>query len=105
MAQGDPHPRHRQAIREHSTDARRGEGCATCRRSSATCSNAWQRAWRHGQTLETPRQRYETANAAALATLESVGGGALHLGARFWSEGFRERRPAGSAGRPSGRAR
>jgi hypothetical protein len=43
-----------------------------------------------GQTLSTLRLRYDAAFGAALATLEKVGDDEFHLGAQFWSEGFRD---------------
>jgi uncharacterized protein (TIGR03083 family) len=53
--------------------------------------NAWAtRLAARGQTLATLRQRYDAAHAAALALLDSLGDDELQLGARFWSEGFRD---------------
>jgi len=43
-----------------------------------------------GQTRHTLRQRYDAAFAAALATLDGVRDDEFQLGARFWSEGFRD---------------
>jgi len=43
-----------------------------------------------GQTLQSLRRRYDAAADAALATLEGVRDDELHLGARFWGEGFRD---------------
>src|SRR5919206_8467 len=43
-----------------------------------------------GQTLATLQQRYDAAFATALALLDSLGDDELGLGARFWSEGFRD---------------
>jgi hypothetical protein len=53
--------------------------------------NAWvTRLAARGQTLESLRQRYDAAFAAAIATLDGVGDNEWQLGARFWSEGFRD---------------
>jgi uncharacterized protein (TIGR03083 family) len=53
--------------------------------------NAWAtRLAARGQTLETLRHRYEAAFATALATLDGLRDEELQLGARFWSEGFRD---------------
>lgn len=41
-----------------------------------------------GQTLETVRQRYEAAYAAAVDALEAVDDQTLSAGANFWGEGF-----------------
>jgi hypothetical protein len=43
-----------------------------------------------GQTLDSLRHRYDIAIDAALETLEGVGDNEFGLGARFWSEGFRD---------------
>ncbi len=43
-----------------------------------------------GQTRHTLRRRYDAALAAALATLDGVRDDEFQLGARFWSEGFRD---------------
>jgi DinB superfamily len=53
--------------------------------------NAWAtRLAARGQTLERLRHRSDAAFACALATLDGVRDDELHLGARFWSEGFRD---------------
>jgi hypothetical protein len=53
--------------------------------------NAWgTRLAARGQTLDRLRGRYDTAFAAALATLDGLRDHELHRGARFWSEGFRD---------------
>ena len=43
-----------------------------------------------GQSLDSLRRRYDAAFTAALTTLDDVADDELHLGARFWSEGFRD---------------
>jgi hypothetical protein len=43
-----------------------------------------------GQTLDTLRQRHDAACAAAIAKLDGVRDDEFQLGARFWSEGFRD---------------
>jgi DinB superfamily len=53
--------------------------------------NAWAtRLAARGRTIETLRQRYDAAYSAALALLDGLGDDELQLGARFWSEGFRD---------------
>lgn len=53
--------------------------------------NAWAtRLAARGQTLERLRQRYDAAYSAALTTLDGIRDGEFHLGAQFWSEGFRD---------------
>jgi hypothetical protein len=53
--------------------------------------NAWAtRLAARGQTLQTLRQRYDAAQAAALATLDGLHDDEFQLGACFWSEGFRD---------------
>jgi DinB superfamily len=71
--------------------ARQGKGMFNLPPLLRDVLNAWAtRLAARGQTLETLRQRYDAAYAAALATLDGVRDDEFQLGAHFWSEGFRD---------------
>ena len=71
--------------------ARQGKGMYNFPPLVRDALNAWAtRLGARGQTLESLRRRYDAAFAAALATLDGVAEGEFQLGARFWSEGFRD---------------
>jgi ubiquinone/menaquinone biosynthesis C-methylase UbiE len=71
--------------------ARKGQGMFNFPPPLRDLLNAWgTRLAARDQTLSRLRQRYETAFTGALATLDGVSDDELHLGARFWSEGFRD---------------
>jgi uncharacterized protein (TIGR03083 family) len=70
--------------------AKRGRGMFNFPPLVRDLLNAWlTRAAARGQTLERLRRRYDTAFDAALTTFDGLSDNELHLGARFWSEGFR----------------
>ena len=68
----------------------RARACTTSHRSCATAERLGNPSGSRGQTLESLRRRYDAAFAAALSTLDGVGEDEFQLGARFWSEGFRD---------------
>jgi hypothetical protein len=71
--------------------ARQGKGMYNFPPLVRDTLNAWAtRLGARGQTRASLRCRYDAAFAAALATLDGVGEDEFQLGARFWSEGFRD---------------
>ena len=73
------------------TNARKGKGMFNYPPRIRDWLNAQlTRLGARGQTLQRLRQRYDVAFAAALATLDDVCDDDFQLGARFWSEGFRD---------------
>ncbi len=73
------------------TSARKGQGMFNLPPTLRDVLNAWATCLAaRGQTTETLRHRYDAAFAAAMATLEGVRDSELQVGARFWSEGFRD---------------
>lgn len=73
------------------TNARAGKGMFNFPPLVRDLLNVWStRLAARGQTRHTLRQRYDQANAAALATLDGLHDDELQLGAHFWSEGFRD---------------
>lgn len=71
--------------------ARKGRGMYNFPPIVRDLLNAWlTRLAARGQTLDSLRHRYDTAFVSAMTTLDSVADDELHLGAQFWSEGFRD---------------
>ncbi len=71
--------------------ARKGKGMYNFPAVLRDALNLWvTRLNARGQTLQSLQRRYDAAFAAAQDTLDGVRDDEFQLGARFWSEGFRD---------------